>query len=374
MAVRDLTTGLLLFVLSVCGGASASGPKYTVEPVPEYDELFYNGKGWTGADAAYSVALADNVTLWLYGDTWVGDIVDGKHKNATMVNNSIALQRGKDPSTASVKFFWRTTEEGKPAAFIEPADGLGWFWIFDGIVADEKLYLFLVQIVKTGQKGVFEFKQVGTWLAEINNPHDDPLAWRIKQYKVPWGRYLESGSLFFGSALMKDRSFVYIYGGSEDWRKGMSGRSMIVARVPYKKMADFEHWRFFCDGSWQADVNGISELFNGTATEYSVSYQPAIKKYVTIYTENGMSRNIMMRLAPTPVGPWGPTHKIYQCLECDWHRTYFCYAAKAHPEISRKDELMITYVCNSTDFWQMASDTRIYRPRFLRLKLDVQTK
>ena len=374
MAMRDLITGLLLLVLLVCCGSSPSAPKYAVEPVPEYDELFHKEKGWTGADAAYSVALADDVTLWLCGDTWIGDVVGGRHKNATMVNNSIALQRGKDPSTASVKFFWRTTEEGKPAAFIKPADGVGWFWIFDGIVADEQLYLFLMQIVKTGQKGVFGFKQVGTWLAEINNPHDDPLAWRFKQYEVPWGRYSKNGNLFFGSALMNDRDFVYIYGASEDWRKGMSGRSMIVARVAPDKMADFEHWRFFKDGNWQADVNGVSELFNGTATEYSASYHPVMKKYVTVYTENGMSRNIMMRLAPTPVGPWSPARRVYRCPEADWHKTYFCYAAKAHPEISERGELMVTYVCNSMDFWQMAKDARIYRPRFLRIKLDVQAK
>ncbi len=374
MAVRDLIIGSLLFVGLACGGAFASVPKYTLEPVPEYDELFYKEKGWTGADAAYSVALADNVTLWLYGDTWIGDIVGGKHKNATMVNNSVALQRGKDPSTASVKFFWRTTEERKPAAFIEPADGVGWFWIFDGIVADGKLYLFLIQTIRTDQKRVFGFKHIATWLGEVQNPRDEPLKWRVRQYKIPWGRYSENGNLFFGSAAMRDGDFVYIYGGSEDWRKGMSGRSMIVARVAPDKIADFEHWRFFSDGNWQADVNGISELFNGTATEYSVSYHPVIKKYVTIYTENGMSRNIMMRLAPTPVGPWSPARRIYRCPECDWHRTYFCYAAKAHPEISGKDELIVTYVCNSTDFWQMAKDARIYRPRFLRIKLDVQTK
>lgn len=374
MTIRGLITRLLLFILLACSNTSASAPKYVVEPVPAYDELFRRDKGWTGADAAYSVALADDVTLWLYGDTWVGDIVDGKHKDATMVNNSIALQQGKDPSTASIKFFWRTTKEGKPAAFVEPADGVGWFWIFDGIVAEEKLYLFLMQIVKTGQKGVFGFKQVGTWLAEINNPHDDPLAWRIKQYRVPWGRYSENGNLFFGSALMRGKSFIYIYGASEDWRKGMSGRSMIVARVTPDRMADFEHWRFFSDGNWEADVNSTSELFDGAATEYSVSYQPALKKYVTICTENGMSRSIMMRLAPTPVGPWSRASRIYRCPEHDWHKTYFCYAAKAHPEISRKDELMVTYVCNSMDFWQMAKDARIYRPRFLRIKLDFQTE
>ena len=154
----------------------------------------------------------------------------------------------------------------------------------------------------------------------------------------------------------------------------MSGRSMIVARVPYKRIADFGKWRFLSNGGWQPDMTGISGLFNGTATEYSVCYKSAIKWYVVVYTENGMSKNIMMRFSPTPAGPWSSAYKVYECPEVEWHKTYFCYAAKAHPEISKKDELIITYVCNSTDFWQMAADARIYRPRFLKIKFDVQVK
>ena len=47
----------------------------------------------------------------------------------------------------------------------------------------------------------------------------------------------------------------------------------------------------------------------------------------------------------------------------------FCYAAKGHPELSlTPDELIITYVANSTDFYKMAADARLYRPRFIRVR------
>ena len=120
MTVRNLIVELVLFGALLLSCASAPLPKYSVELLPEYDALFTRTEGWTGADAVYSVALTDDVTLWLYGDTWIGDVVDGKHKGATMVNNTVALQQGKDPTAASVKFFWRTTEEGKAAAFVRP--------------------------------------------------------------------------------------------------------------------------------------------------------------------------------------------------------------------------------------------------------------
>ena len=357
---------------ALAGGAGqikhgALEAKYSVEPMPQYDALFTKEKGWTGADGAYSVALSDTITVWLYMDTWIGSIVDRQHKDATMINNTIALQKGKDPSTASVTFFWQTPKDEKPAAFITPADGIGGFWIFHGVAADGKLYLFLTQIAEGG-------KYIGTWLGQVDNPKDEPLKWRVKQYKVPFGRYSQNGDLYFGSAIMKDGDFVYIYGCDEDWKKGMDGRRMVVARTPPDKIADFEKWRFWNGADWVADVNKAGGLFNGLAAEYSVSFQPAMKKYVAVYTDKGMSANIMMRLADTLVGPWSEPYIVYTCPEYKWHKTYFCYAGKGHPELSGPDELIITYACNSTDFGQMARDARIYRPRFVKIKFDLKER
>jgi hypothetical protein len=372
MNIRKLKIELIvlgvLFINCACAGPS----EYLGRPLPAYDKLFTRTKGWTGADGAYSLPLDDDITLWLYSDTLIGDVIGRKHDNATMVNNTIALQRGKDPATASVKFFWGQTQDNKPAAFIKPIDDTGWFWIFDGVIADGKLYIFLMQTIKTDEKEVFGFKNIGTWLGEVENPHDDPSTWRIRQYKIPYGRYSKNGNMFFGSTGLRDGNFIYIYGVDEDWSKGMGGRSMIVARVPYKNITDFKQWCFYSSGQWLSDTENISGLFDSIAPEYSVCYYHAIKQYVTVYTENGMSENIMMRLSPTPVGPWGPARKIFKCPEVKWHKTYFCYAAKAHPEISKNNELIITYVCNSFDFWKMLADARIYRPRFLKINFDIQ--
>jgi hypothetical protein len=48
-----------------------------------------------------------------------------------------------------------------------------------------------------------------------------------------------------------------------------------------------------------------------------------------------------------------------------------CYAAKGHPELSiAPNELIITYVANSTDFYKMVADARLYRPRFIRVSFE----
>lgn len=350
--------------------------KHFIDPLPKYNRLFYNQEGWIGADGSYSVKLSDNITLWLYGDTLIGDIINDKRQTTGMINNSIALQHGKDPLTADVKFFWKTARDGKATSFIIPADNTGWFWPCDGVVVENKFYIFFAQIITKGEEkdkqpvSPFEFRVIGTWLAVVENPLDNPTAWRIKQHKIPWGRFSTNGNMFFGSALLKDKSSVYIYGYNENWAHGTNKRDMIAARVPADKIADFAQWRFFDNGKWQAGTTRISDLFNGIATEYSVSYQPLIKQYVAIYSENGVSRNITARFSPTPTGPWSKPCKLYEYPECDWHQNYFCYAAKGHPAISTKDnELIITYVCNSMKLRQLSQNARIYWPRFLSVNM-----
>jgi hypothetical protein len=209
-------------------------------------------------------------------------------------------------------------------------------------------------------------------LGEVANWRDAPTEWRIEQHKVPFERYTSNGNTFLGSALMKVDGFVYVYGAREDWRRGFGGRSMIAARVPEEGMADFTQWRFYSDGTWSEDFNDVTEMFGGFAPECSVSYQPYLKQYVVTYSEGGMSEKILVRTASTPVGPWSAPRQVYTCPENDWHETYFCYAAKGHPELSGQKDLVVTYVCNAHDFWQMAQDTRIYRPRFVRITFDIE--
>ena len=49
---------------------------------------------------------------------------------------------------------------------------------------------------------------------------------------------------------------------------------------------------------------------------------------------------------------------------------YFTYAAKGHGCLSRRNELLVTYIINASHFWDMVADAEIYRPRFVRIVLD----
>jgi hypothetical protein len=360
---------IIFFCLSIsCGTGLPPMPHVAVEALPQYDVLFSNEDGWTGADGAYSVALDQNTTVWFFGDTWIGQVKNGRHLNATLINNSVAIQKGKNPATATIDFYWGHDAEGEPAALFQPAGGRGWFWVFDGVMTPKGLYVFLIQIERTNGGAVFDFKVSGTWLGHVDNPTEAPSRWRIEQTRIPWAEFSASGTILWGSAVLKVGDVVFVYGTAEDDRGAVRPKHMILARVPLAMLADFSQWQFYAGGRWVSDFRQASRLVENMPNEYSVNYLAGLKQYALVYSEDGLlSKNILARLSREPQGPWSEAMRLYQCPEARWDASIFCYAAKAHDFLARgPDELVITYIANSVDFNKMANDARLYRPRFLR--------
>lgn len=347
--------------------ACASAPNVVVDALPHYEGMFSNKEGWTGADGAYSIALNPQTTAWLFGDTWIGQVISGQHVNATLVNNSLAIQYGNDPTTAEMAFFYGHAADGRATAFIEPEDDRGWFWMFDGALTPKGLYIFLVQIERTGNDPVFDFEVIGSWLGQVENLKDAPSGWRIRQLKIPWVEFSAKRGILWGSAVMQVKNLLYIYGTIENRQNTIHQKHMILARVPVSFLADFSQWRFYAGGKWVSDFTRASRLCENVPHEYSVSYLPALKKYVVVYSQDGLSNNILARLSDEPQGTWSDPIQLYRCPEADWSNSIFCYAAKAHVTLSNTpEELIITYIANSVDFNQTVTDARLYRPRFIR--------
>jgi hypothetical protein len=348
--------------------ACSSMPDVTVEALPQYDVLFSNEDGWTGGDGVYSVALNEHTIAWFFGDTWIGQIKKGRHVNATLVNNSVAIQHGRSPAEAEIDFYFGRADDGSPAALMRPADGRGWFWVFDGVMTAKGLYLFLIQVERTPGNAVFGFKVIGAWLGQVENPKEPPSQWRVRQFKIPWAEFSASRGMLWGSAVIQVKNFLYIYGTIEDHQGAVSRKHMILARVPIPMLDDFSRWRFYADGNWVSDFSRASRLSENVPHEYSVSYLPALKQFAVVYSQDGLSKNILARLSPEPQGPWSDPIQLYQCPEAGWNDSIFCYAAKAHAILSGvPDALVITYIANSVDFNKTANDARLYRPRFLRV-------
>lgn len=333
---------------------------------PDLDQLFQQTSGWTGGDGVYSVQLSNKKLLWLFSDTWVGDIQKNKHVNATIVNNTVALQ--DDPKARPV-FFIRRNAQGQPQAIVTPVNGRGWYWLFAGAQVQNKLLLFLPQLEKTDDKSVFGFRGIGMWLGVVENPHDDPLTWRVTQTRLPHALYTSMRERTFGAALLTLGEYLYIY-GTEDTPVAVGRkRHLILARARLATATDPGTWEFYGQGNWHRQPERCEALADEMASEASVVWLPARKQYVLVYTRGGMSNEIRGRVASQPWGPWSEPVTLFRCPETGWDRRVFCYAAKAHHALSQGNTLIISYVANATDFWYMAGDARLYWPRFVEVEL-----
>jgi len=353
---------------SAMSGEIAENKGFVVEKIPQYKAFFKRKEGWTGADGDYTVTLSKNKILWLYGDTWVGKIENGKHIDSMMVNNSIAIQQGKDPENAKIEFYWKKDKKGKHRAFITPADGKGWYWFYDGVRVKNGLYLFLMQIDRTDEKSAFSFKSIGNWVAHVSNPDDPPEKWKIKQHKIPFSTFSENSLRQFGSAIMKHEDYVYIYGVEEERKEKALKRYMIVARARSGLMGNFDSWEFYTEKGWGDDYKNCKRILDDIANEYSVSYLPEMKKFILIFSESGLSPWVVMSSSKIPNGLWKKPERIYKCPEFNEKKGIFCYAAKAHPQLSTsKNELIISYITNMYDFEQLKNDASLYWPLFIKI-------
>jgi hypothetical protein len=352
------------------GITALAAPEPAGKPAPEWDALFQRTSGWIGADGNYSIPLSTHQTLWLFSDTFVGEVKDGKRTNAVMINNSLALQEGTNRPT----FFYGHTRDDKPQSFIKPTQGVtnGYFWLTHGVRTRQALYFFLVQVVTVKPGDPFGFKVKDGWLAEVANPDASPPDWRITQRKVPFTTVSDKGSLTFGGAVLREGGFIYIFGEDSrpESRRSGARNGLVVARVSEDRFSDFGKWSFLANGDWQPDCARVTPLFPNVGAEFSVSWVPALKHYAAVYSQ-GLSGRILVRLAPAITAQWSAPWEVYRCPETSWPAKAFCYAAKAHAELAEApDELLITYAANAWDFWDLFKEPRLYWPRFVRVRLD----
>lgn len=355
------------FLLLTAVGAPPEVPSVVkAEPDAALTAKFRRTQGWVGGDGAYSVPLADGRALWLFSDTWVGHVRDGKRKEVALVNNTVGVQTGTG-ADLKLTYHIRADADGHPYPLLTPPDKKGWFWLFAGHHAAGKLHIFLPRFEKAGG-GAFGFKQLDLWLGTVGNPDAEPTKWKVDYTKVPFATFDDKRKVSFGSAVLTVGNHVYVYGYEETPTRFGPRRKLLVARAPKGALADFKQWRFLADGEWKADAKDATASADRLGTEFSVSYLPDLKRYALVTTESGLSAKIVARFAPSPEGPWSAPVLLYTCPEMK-DKKVFTYAAKAHPHLATGNELVISYATNGFDLSTTINNADLYWPNFVRVKL-----
>lgn len=341
----------------------------SAKPLPELTRKLEQTRGWTGGDGAASVRLSDKRALWLFADTWIGKIENGRRKEMRMVNNTAAWH--DLDGEGKMQFFWDASGKA-PAAILRPAQPDCWYWPGDGVLIDGKLYIFckLVRRKADGAPG-FQFDWFGNEMVQIDNPHDEPTRWRCKRMRLSEG----TEEVRLGTSATLDGNYLYVYGLFSQNQCKPFKAPLALARISSKKIERLDRgdWEFLCHSTsglhWNNKAADLAPLFTDGGSEQSVARVRGIDGFVAVYQAFGLSRDIMLRHAPRPEGPWSAPVKIYQCPEAG---KVFMYAANLHLELAtRPGQLILTYCRNTGDLGEHVRRPDLYVPQAVEVQLKL---
>jgi hypothetical protein len=376
-----------------------------------------DGFGWSGGDAADSVPLPGNRILWIFGDSYVGGVAKGTRQSTEFrFGNTIAIQQNVSGSTAPAPedmfFDWGPrgsngwlpiprellSDPAAPAsAKLALEQNLPLFsWPLHGIVVGDDLVLFNMPVTSNGCEvcGLFPFKvhgTVATVIRSVNLPYDQ---WGVRpgagwdaahqpQPKfVPHARAAEAlddtTGLLWGSFVMRDPSDptgVYVYGHREANKLG----SLVVARVPGVQTADdimdFPRWTFWDGGTWISDPDAAAAIAGDSGVEASVVPIPEGEGggFALVQSGNLFTGEIRVAVASEPWGPFVDRYRL-SLMDCpvsgfDPKTEQITYAAKAHPELSDDEALLVSLITVPHDSAnsKVVANAVQYTPRFMSI-------
>ncbi len=308
--------------------------------------------GWIAADATYSIYLPDGRTLWLFGDTFIGEVNEDNSivPGSEFIRNSAVIQDGDDLQT----LYGGT--RAVPADYITtPNPDSTWYWPEHGIVENDTLRIFVAKFRKDpdGPPG-FQFAHAGNDIANFSYPGLE----FINSVEIN-----ASGinDVLYGDRILDDSLYIYIYGRRNDDPE-INIAYPHVARADKGEVMD-QNWEYFTGEGWSSDPSDTKRI-NSFQVSQQYSVTKFMGKYILLTQDVWTSPKIFTFTSDSPTGPWKNQRMIYETPEREGDT--WTYNAYAHPQFNSKGELLVSYNVNG-DFFSIFDNVEIYRPRFIRV-------
>jgi hypothetical protein len=365
---------MLILVASsavACSSSPATPGGPTARAFTKADVLFHRDPRWLGADAALSVPLSQHRILWLFGDTFVATSKAHVRTQSEMVRNTVAIQVGRDPRTASIKFHWRQDGDGSPASFF-PERGQRWYWPGHGIrIANGPLVIFLYAIAATPGKDL-GFATTGYAVAVIDDPDAPPAQWNPRIVDAAPNAF----DAIPATAVVRDGAYIVAVAIRQ---KGTHAGALVRYRAASLAQGDIstaEWWAGNARGWIPASLlggQGPAFVLDDAGSECSVHWDTRTRSFLHVASYGFGASTIGLRTAPALTGPWSSPVIVFYPPESAGPRP-FVYAAKAHPELVGPDaaDLLVTYATNSFEFSDLLTqqgERSLYWPRFVAVRV-----
>ena len=308
--------------------------------------------GWIAADATYSIYLPDGRTLWLFGDTFIGE-VDANNAiipGSKFIRNSAVIQDGE-----ALETLFTGTRSSPSAWILTDHPDSTWYWPDHGVVDRDTLRIFVAKFTTDPDAPAgFNFQHAGNDVASFTYPGLQFI------HVVPLQIHQVNGVLY-GDRVLEEAGTLYIYGRRNDDPE-INIPYPHVARTARGTLMD-QQWEFYNGSGWSSDPLDTRRI-----NDFQVSQQYSVTthndKFILLTQDIWLSPKIWSFTSDSPVGPWASKKLVYTTPESQ--QNMFTYNAYAHPQFDRDDEMLVSYNTNG-DFWSIFNNVELYRPRFIRI-------
>ena len=297
--------------------------KFSVVNAAEVGEVTNPAASYILRDGGSSVKLGDKL-IWAFGDSLfpkksVDDGTSGRSNTAALADptNPTVLTEPLDKNGAPSLFIPFTDEElaynkasGKPderiaiwpsAMIAESNDS--------ALVFYSKLYV---------HPGFLNYEGIGIGVARVK-------AGQTTATRVVDNLFSGKGTSFNSPMIGRD-GMVYVY--SCEIIQGSFDSNCKVAKVDKGHVVDRSYYTFWDGKGWTKDIDKAKASTPGSTSGFSVMYNPYLGNYISA-TSSAFSKNIILRSAPSPEGPWSAPELAFTAPST-------IYAVYLHPELSEQ--------------------------------------
>jgi hypothetical protein len=334
----------------------------TVGELNRFVQRVRGDPAFAGGDVGASVTLQDGRQLFVFGDT----LRDPSFRGQQFVRNSMLVV---SRTCASVIL---PADDG--AVIPDRADGVG-YWPMS-VARIERLGYDLVgvaaQRVRSNDDesaGVFAFDILGPAIAVYVVP-EAGVPQLLAQRDIGPDR-VDVTVPMWGAASAVVGDWVYLYGTARPAQATYGGFSLRVARARPDHAHLVDQWQYWDGARWQTDADAAVELIGsdgGVSQTLSVFRQHG-RWYAVSKQDEVLGRDLAIWTAPGPTGPFTLAARPVE-IPSDAATGTLRYLPLAHPDLLPKPgTVVVSYSQNNTDFAEVVDDPRIYRPRFVRVRL-----
>ncbi|MEV0320891.1 DUF4185 domain-containing protein [Streptomyces sp. NPDC050658] len=340
---------------------------------------------WTGGDGTHSVRLPDGRLLWLFSDTFLGQV----HAPPNPAGQPHTWRDASTPmvrNSAVVTSRSGTPERTLPAPlFPDPAPNQ-WRWPVAAQVeprspgSSDDVVRVLMWTRATGTGPWIYGVPTGTEVATLSLP-DLRVEGIVKvsdQQSVPD----PERRVLYGTTAVADGDWTYVFGGNDGKAVARPASHAYVARVPKGRLAEPGAWRYWDGKGWTRSGKPRSVLGDGerrgVGSAFTVARVGATYVLFTMAAGAEGLTSVTSYWSCSPTGPWhGPAKSFAPPLPKDGadRQDVAAYNPQVHPALSGNGRLLLSYDVNWLDATPASAQANVsrnvslYRPRFVSLRL-----